>query len=470
MRTLSVKEVMRTIGVDKNKHADVLAILEDLDRNGDGTIDVAELVTLLEGVTRTRRERKYLAYTVIVMFIFGLIMIGTIIGLTYAMLYSLKDTEVKGGIMYVKNSDGAVNDIIRTGSAEFGVENGAIVHRLTASSDTTAATTGGGGAGQNAIASSKDSSAPVLRTADEIGLETLLELKYLLINGTGKAQLGLLVQGVARVPQEGSLYGTVLHIVTVAGTITLDGTIVTFSTTIANIFAEAGFRVSSTRRALLGSYTVLGFFNTVKDLSASGKPADQSEPKLPSGDFVMKLKIFEPCSVPGNPNEDRCIYKSPKPVVSNPHSAAPTRSDASSLSGDPAQSPYAMSPPMPPMGDGGDGGGARESEFADLDGVELYQGARFMTHMETTISYGGSIRVIYDFALYPLWRKIEVLGVSDNTVYQWQENAWPEGSTNEVLTYYCRNYSRSSTGVAGFNASSVLSYTYEGIDAISGDT
>ncbi|KXZ48471.1 hypothetical protein GPECTOR_27g641 [Gonium pectorale] len=66
-----------------------------LDRNGDGTIDVAELVGMLEGVTRTRRERRYLAYTVVIMFVFGLIMIGTIIGLTYAMLYSLKDTEVR---------------------------------------------------------------------------------------------------------------------------------------------------------------------------------------------------------------------------------------------------------------------------------------------------------------------------------------------------------------------------------------
>ncbi|KXZ48470.1 hypothetical protein GPECTOR_27g640 [Gonium pectorale] len=191
----------------------------------------------------------------------------------------------------------------------------------------------------------------------EIDVEALLELKYLLINGTGRAQLGLMVQGVARVPQEGSVYGTVLHIVTAAGTITLDGTIVTFSTTIANIFAEAGFRVSSTRRALLGSYAVLGFFNTVKGFGS----------------------------------------------------------------------------------------------------------------LETTYAYGGYIRVMYDFALHPFWRKIEVLADNSTAVSQWQENVWPEGSTNEVKTYFCRSYEKASTGIAGFNASSVISYTYGGIDAI-GDT
>ncbi|KXZ48467.1 hypothetical protein GPECTOR_27g637 [Gonium pectorale] len=263
----NVAAMSATVGNDKRNDGEILRILEDLDRNGDGTIDVAELVGMLEGVTRTRRERRYLAYTVVIMFVFGLIMIGTIIGLTYAMLYSLKDTEVKGGIMYVKDSGGVVNDIIRTGSAEFGVENGAIVHRLVESSTTNTTGTAPG-------ATTQDGALPVLRTAaymgtpqglnSEIDIEALLELKYLLINGTGRAQLGLMVQGVARVPQEGSVYGTVLHIVTAAGTITLDGTIVTFSTTIANIFAEAGFRVSSTRRALLGSYAVLGFFNTVK--------------------------------------------------------------------------------------------------------------------------------------------------------------------------------------------------------------
>ncbi|KXZ43629.1 hypothetical protein GPECTOR_85g359 [Gonium pectorale] len=201
----------------------------------------------------------------------------------------MKDTEIKGGTMYIKKSDVVAQDVVRTGSADFGVgENGLFVQRLT----------GSGSGAQNGT-----DSGTVLKTAifmgtpqafdSEVDIQSLMELKYLLINGTSRAQLGLVVQGVARVPLDGSVYGTVLHIVTVAGTITLDATVVTFSTTIANIFAEAGFRISTTRRrVLLGAYTVLGFFNTVKDLSASGKPAGMPQPRLPAAEnFVMKLKV-----------------------------------------------------------------------------------------------------------------------------------------------------------------------------------
>ncbi|KXZ43625.1 hypothetical protein GPECTOR_85g355 [Gonium pectorale] len=410
---IRVTPASQNVGGDK-RNKRLLQMLEELDRDGSGTIDVAELLSLLEGVMNSRRERKYMCVAIIGMFVFGLILIGTIIGLTYAMLYSLKDTEVKGGIMYVKNSDGVVQDIIRTGSAEFGVgENGLFMHRL---------------ANSSSAAQTASDSGTVLKTASfmgtpqafnsEVDIQSLMELKYLLINGTGKAQLGLVVLGVARVPLEGSVHGTVLHIVTVAGTITLDATVVTFSTAIANIFAEAGFRISTTRRVLLGSYAVLGFFNTVKDLSASGKPAGMPGPRLPAENFVMKLKIYEPCAIPERPNVDRILP---------------------------------------------------ESDTVDLAGVELYKGARYMTHTETTYSYGASIRVMYEFPIYPGWQRIEVLTANSKEIQSWQATAPPEGSTNPIETYFCRNFTIPSSGPAGFNSSSVLNYTYVGVDSVGAD-
>ncbi|KXZ48481.1 hypothetical protein GPECTOR_27g651 [Gonium pectorale] len=394
----------------QNRDQKLMKILEELDRDGSGQIDVAELIEMLESVQRSRKERRYMCYGMIAMFVFGVVLIGTIIGLTYAMLYSLKDTEVKGGVMFVKNSDGATAEVVRTGSAEFSVMDGAMVQRVITPDSAT----------NNAMGN-------VLRTADymgkpqslnsEIDIKELLELKYLLINGSGNAQLGLVVHGVARVPQEGSLHGTVLHIVTAAGTITLDGTIIAFSTAIANIFAEAGFRVSSTRRALLGSYAVLGFFNTIKDVAAAGKPPSEPEPKLPSENFIMKLKIYEPCVIPDQPDDDRCIYIPPQKPASQ--------------------------------------------VFPNNQG----NNHRRHNRHETTISYGDKIRVMYDFGIYPLWQKIEVM--SGKTVYSWQENVLPGGnSTNEVAQYYCGNYSAASTGVAGFDPKSVLNYTYIGVDSV----
>ncbi|KXZ43364.1 hypothetical protein GPECTOR_92g587 [Gonium pectorale] len=397
-RSLSVREVMKTIGsgASNKRNEKLVEILEELDRDGSGQIDVTELVSLLEGVANSRRERKYMCLAIVAMFIFGIVLIGAIIGLSYAMMYALKDTEVKGGVMYVKGSDGLSSEIVRTGSAEFVVQNGTFVQRV-----------------EPTISGSAASTPAVLRTAaymgtpqpltSQVDLESLLELKYLLIKGTGDAQLGLVVQGVARVPQQGSVFGTVLHIVTAAGTITLDGTIITFSNSIADIFTAAGFRVSNSRRVLLGAYNVLGFFNTIKqgsvfgtvlhivtaagtitldgtiitfsnsiadiftaagfrvsnsrrvllgaynvlgffntikDLSASGKPPAEPEPKLPTENFVMKLKIYEPCVTPDQPDNDRCKYTPPSAAGST---ISPT-----------------------------------QDENADLAGVTLYNGVRYM--------------------------------------------------------------------------------------------
>ncbi|KXZ41380.1 hypothetical protein GPECTOR_509g477 [Gonium pectorale] len=71
---------------------------------------------------------------------------------------------------------------------------------------------------------------------------------------------------------------------------------------------------------------------------------------------------------------------------------------------------------------------------------------------------------MYNFAIYPLWQKIEV--TAGKTVYAWQENVLPVGSSNEVHQYFCGNYSTITSGAAGFNASSVLNYTYTGVDSV----
>ncbi|KXZ52423.1 hypothetical protein GPECTOR_9g467 [Gonium pectorale] len=470
-------------GNSSKRDRKLLKILEELDRDGSGHIDIAELVSLLEDVARGRKERKYMCWAMFAMFVFGCILVGSIIGLTYATMYSLKDSEVKGGVMYVKNSDGTANEIVRTGSAEFGVENGAMVHRL--------ASDGG-----------PNTTAPVLQTAafmgtpqslnSQIDIAALLELKYLLINGTGQAQLGLVVHGVARVPLDGSIHGTVLHIVTAAGTITLDGTVITFSSAIANIFADAGFRVSSTRRALLGAYSVLGFFNTIANLSASGKPASQPEPKLPSDNFVMQIKVYEPCVIPANPGVDRCVYVPPQaPASSGLSSPSPSPPDLPPNATDTGNSTTNNSTRRALVSSSSSAaeGKARrrlrhrwvataphlqsrrhnsrilpQSDAADLAGVELFNGVRYMTHNETTYSYGGSVRVMYDFALYPLWRKIDVMVGSQ--VQSWQENVWPAGSSNPIAPIFCLNYSSSETGAAGVKKESVLNFTYTGVDSL----
>ncbi|KXZ43630.1 hypothetical protein GPECTOR_85g360 [Gonium pectorale] len=89
-----------------------------------------------------------------------------------------------------------------------------------------------------------------------------------------------------------------------------------------------------------------------------------------------------------------------------------------------------------------------------------------MTHMELTYSYNGSVRVEYEFPIYPDWKKVEVLASNSKEIQSWQATAPPEGSTNPVETYFCRNFTIPSSGPAGFNSSSVLNYTYLGVDSV----
>ncbi|KXZ45118.1 hypothetical protein GPECTOR_58g567 [Gonium pectorale] len=80
------------------------------------------------------------------------------------------------------------------------------------------------------------------------------------------------------------------------------------------------------------------------------------------------------------------------------------------------------------------------------------------------------MRVMYDFAIYPNYRMIEVMDSNNSTyVSTWQEDVWPEGSSNPVGIYFCGAYPSLTTGAGGFNASSVLNYTYTGIDSLGDD-
>lgn len=74
--------------------------------------------------------------------------------------------------------------------------------------------------------------------------------------------MALLVNGVARVPKDDSVWGSVVRILSSAGTLTLDDTTVHFSSDVAPIFSEAGFAVTSNagsrRRLLAGEWARRG--------------------------------------------------------------------------------------------------------------------------------------------------------------------------------------------------------------------
>lgn len=91
--------------------------------------------------------------------------------------------------------------------------------------------------------------------------EAFTQLKQLTVSAPAGGWVQLNVVGAARIVGTGQ-FGSVIKILTHAGTITIDGRVMTFSETASPIFEEAGFVVAPNRRRLLDVGTSLvGFFN-----------------------------------------------------------------------------------------------------------------------------------------------------------------------------------------------------------------
>ncbi|KXZ41751.1 hypothetical protein GPECTOR_295g796 [Gonium pectorale] len=372
----------------------------------------------MENVAVQRRQRKWMWFAIVALTFCALSTIAATVGLTYAVLKAVQDTEVVGGVMYVKDS---TTEIVRTGSAEFTVVDGVFVSRETMLS---AAATNSTASGRRSLAEAGSKVPPkaVLRTASykgtpqrftsNVSVAVLMELDYLLIKGAGSVELALKVDGVARVPMEGSVLGTVVRIVTSAGTITLDNTVVSFSSSIADIFEEAGFSVSRNRRMLLGIYDVVGFFNWIE--------------------------IYEPCITPENVTLDRCQYQLPVlegddgslqlPEGNLTEGTRHRRRELRTVS-------VRHSPTTPLMRRSMQGGGF--TGVVDLAGIEVIDGVRYMTHNETATFWNNIMRTVYEFAMMPDYRRIELMTINNKIVSAWQEENLPYGVGAVITQSWC---------------------------------
>ena len=122
---------------------------------------------------------------------------------------------------------------------------------------------------------------------------------------TATSWVQLMVVGTARIGGSGQ-FGSVVMILTHAGTITLDGRNMEFQEGLSPIFEAAGFAVAPTRRRLLDVGTSLvGFFNYLAtfDLDALERAAGVSQVSSAttfSGfppTYSMNAAIYTPCDV-----------------------------------------------------------------------------------------------------------------------------------------------------------------------------
>lgn len=81
------------------------AQLKSLDKNGDGEIDINELFSFIEDVSKMERQRQLLKWAAIITGCFALLTIAAVVGLVYAVVVLTKDTTVQpSGIMTAKDS------------------------------------------------------------------------------------------------------------------------------------------------------------------------------------------------------------------------------------------------------------------------------------------------------------------------------------------------------------------------------
>ena len=137
--------------------------------------------------------------------------------------------------------------------------------------------------------------------------DAFTQLKQLTVSAPSGSWVQLSVVGAARIRGPGQ-YGSVIKILTHAGTITIDGRDMSFSESASPVFEEAGFVVAPNRRRLLDVGTSLvGFFNYLAtfDLDALEQAAGMAPP--PSADafdgfpasYSMVAAIYTPCDVRG---------------------------------------------------------------------------------------------------------------------------------------------------------------------------
>eukprot|EP00798_Chlamydomonas_sp_ICE-L_P025980 gene25980-11666_t len=243
---LSVAKV-NTEGINVNKgnvESRIMKVLDQFDVDGNGTLDIQEVTALVEHLLSEQETSKFLKWFAIALIVFTVVLLAAMTGLIYAIVYAMKDTEVTNNILVTKSGE-----TIQVGSTDFRVDiNGLMQPRY---------------ADSNIGQEIDPSSSGALRVSayagvaqglhSEMKVEDLMELNYLYLTSSSRHELALKVNGVARAPFPQSLYGSVLFIYTAAGTINLDGELITFEQGMTSMFTDAS--TSDGRRLLQDTIT-----------------------------------------------------------------------------------------------------------------------------------------------------------------------------------------------------------------------
>ena len=216
--------------------------LRALDLDGSGSVDSRELARAAEAYrsvqARAKRLNRMLAFGAVVL----MLTLAAFSGLVFAVVEMTKESRVSdSGVLMVKGS----NETVKTSQV------------LNKSS-----------------------------MCSQLGDEIFRDMRYLEVTSPTGATVSLNILGWARMPEDHSLHGTVVVIVTQVGTVTIDGSELAFEDSVAPFFSKAGFSVSSTGRRLQGLYKVAAFLNSIESIEDGCGHVSYNLPQIPNSFYA----------------------------------------------------------------------------------------------------------------------------------------------------------------------------------------
>ena len=232
--------------------------LRALDLDGSGSVDSRELARAAEAYrsvqARAKRLNRMLAFGAVVL----MLTLAAFSGLVFAVVEMTKESRVSdSGVLMVKGS----NETVKTSQ---------VLNKSTMCS--------------------------------QLGDEIFRDMRYLEVTSPTGATVSLNILGWARMPEDHSLHGTVVVIVTQVGTVTIDGSELAFEDSVAPFFSKAGFSVSSTGRRLQGLYKVAAFLNSIESIEDGCGHVSYNLPQIPNSFYAAGTQ-YHRCMLQG---VDRC--------------------------------------------------------------------------------------------------------------------------------------------------------------------
>ncbi len=227
---------------------DVADALRSLDRDGDGTINLAELRTGADEQVHAVRKHHFYRKLFIILAGVWIAQLGAMFGIVFGTVNYAKESRVTDAVMRTK--DGL--QTVQTAAATLQV--------------------------------------PLSSSMSD---DAFLELKTLTLQSPSGATMHLTIFGFVRMP---GAYGGVT-LITHIGRVVLEGSEISyFDDTQAALFEAAGFVTQSGTRRLLQVRALFGVFNAVAAVSASGLNSSITvpPPTLPDA-FTMFARRLTPC-------------------------------------------------------------------------------------------------------------------------------------------------------------------------------